>query len=466
MYTHNYEKLTYKEAEGIIAGTFTQGSESIPGECVTRSQVSYMCTQADKTMLNPVPEDGDTDELICWFDTKTNRIDPTSIQVEDITIYVGQSRTEIEYTLYPSGAEFSDEQKGQIKYTFGEGYQDYITPEWTGSNTVYVSGKKRTGDENKIPYSITCGSIVSNTAYITVKDQKDQQQDMLNAGNIVTLVYNINKLNKKAGDYITVYNSGYTNPQYSSRVDYIWAVSKEGVTQDDINPFNLPIKDITGKVRKDDQFWVTAITDDMIVDNNKVVLYLQFPKSETSIPEEIELDNPDIEKIYIPAPYKKLDRSILFRNESLETVIIDSSINEFVQNCLSYIPSLKDIYIGSDKAPSLTQTYYPGFTFVATDQGKRGNTASNVSIHIPSTATGYDASETDVWSWPGCFKAKEGNNEVRYGNYKNQTLKLQDYTKDLEALNTWQLVKDYDSKNVLYILYDRDPETGAKKLQS
>ena len=204
----------------------------------------------------------------------------------------------------------------------------------------------------------------------------------------------------------------------------------------------------------------------MIVDTNKVILYLQFPKSQTTIPEEIELDNPDIEKIYIPSPYTRLDRSILFRNESLKTVIIDSTINDFVQNCLSYIPSLENIYIGASQAPSLSQVYYPGFTFVATDQGKRGNTASNVKIHVPSTATGYNESESDVWKWPGCFKATEGNNEVRYGNYKNQTLKLSNYPKDVQAINTWSLVRDYDSQNILYILYDRDPSTGAKKVQS
>ena len=201
----------------------------------------------------------------------------------------------------------------------------------------------------------------------------------------------------------------------------------------------------------------------MIVDTNKVILYLQFPKYQTTIPEEIELDNPDIEKIYIPSPYTRLDRSILFRNEALKTVIIDSTVNNFVQNCLSYIPSLENLYIGASSAPNLSQNYYPGFTFVATDQGKRGNTASNVKIHVPSTATGYDKNDTDVWQWPGCFKATDGNNEVKYGNYKGQTLKLSSYPKDVAAINTWSLVKDYDSQNVLYILYDRDPSTGAKK---
>lgn len=464
MYTHNYEKLTYNEAKGIIAGTFTQESESIPGECITRSQASSMCSDADKTMLNPVPEDGDNNELICWFEVKTNRIDPTSIRVEDYTVYVDDIRS-ITYYLSPVDSQFPDDAK--IEWKFADGYDQYITV----SDSAYtdykdIRGVKRTGTENKIAFSVKCGDIESNTAYITVKDKKDQQQDMLSSGNTITLVYNITNLGKKAGDYLTVYNSGYTNPTSFSRVDYIWAVSTEGVTQEGVNPFELPIKNVTNNVRKDDQFWIITITDDMIVDTNKVILYLQFPKYQATIPEEIELDNPDIEKIYIPSPYTRLDKSILFRNEALKTVIIDSTVDNFVQNCLSYIPSLENLYIGASSAPKLSQNYYPGFTFVATDQGKRGNTASNVKIHVPSTATGYDKSDTDVWQWPGCFKATDGNNEVKYGNYKGQTLKLSSYPKDVAAINTWSLVKDYDSQNVLYILYDRDPSTGAKTVQS
>lgn len=464
MYTHNYEKLTYNEAKGIIAGTFTQESESIPGECITRSQASSMCSDADKTMLNPVPEDGDNNELICWFEVKTNRIDPTSIRVEDYTVYVDDTRS-ITYYLSPVDSQFPDDAK--IEWKFADGYDQYITVSDSAyTNYKDIRGVKRTGTENKIAFSVKCGDIESNTAYITVKDKKDQQQDMLSSGNTITLVYNITDLGKKAGDYLTVYNSGYTNPTSFSRVDYIWAVSTEGVTQEGVNPFELPIKNVTNNVRKDDQFWIITITDDMIVDTNKVILYLQFPKYQTTIPEEIELDNPDIEKIYIPSPYTRLDRSILFRNEALKTVIIDSTVNNFVQNCLSYIPSLENLYIGASSAPELSQNYYPGFTFVATDQGKRGNTASNVKIHVPSTATGYDKSDTDVWQWPGCFKATDGNNEVKYGNYKGQTLKLSSYPKDVAAINTWSLVKDYDSQNVLYILYDRDPSTGAKKVES
>lgn len=460
MYKHNYEKLTIPEAQSIIAGTFVQDTTSIPGECITRSYVQTLCSSSNKTITGIYPEYGDDNELLCYFEVQDNRIDPTSVTIQDVIVYVGDQKTS-RFDLHPTGSSVSDDTV--VTWNFGEGYEQYFSVS-NYKEYVYINGIKRTGEENKIPYTVKVGDLTSNTAYIIVKDKKDQQQDMLNQGNTITLVYNLDTLGKKAGDFITVYNCGYTNPTSLSRVDYIWSVSTQGEVQEGTNPFELPIKDITRDVRKSDQFWVTTITSDMIVDGNKVVLYLQFPKSQTTIPEEIELDNPDIEKIYIPSPYTRLDRSILFRNESLKTVIIDSTINDFVQNCLSYIPSLEHIYIGASQAPNLSQVYYPGFTFVATDQGKRGNTASNVKIHVPSTATGYNESESDVWKWPGCFKATEGNNEVRYGNYKNQTLKLSNYPKDVQAINTWNLVRDYDSQNILYILYDRNPESGAKEV--
>lgn len=460
MYKHNYEKLTIPEAQSIIAGTFVQDTTSIPGECITRSYVQTLCSSSNKTITGIYPEQGDDNELLCYFEVQDNRIDPTSVTIQDVIVYVGDQKTS-RFDLHPTGSSVSDDTV--VTWNFGEGYEQYFSVS-NYKEYVYINGIKRTGEENKIPYTVKVGDLTSNTAYIIVKDKKDQQQDMLNQGNTITLVYNLDTLGKKAGDFITVYNCGYTNPTSLSRVDYIWSVSTQGEVQEGTNPFELPIKDITRDVRKSDQFWVTTITSDMIVDGNKVVLYLQFPKSQTTIPEEIELDNPDIEKIYIPSPYTRLDRSILFRNESLKTVIIDSTINDFVQNCLSYIPSLEHIYIGASQAPNLSQVYYPGFTFVATDQGKRGNTASNVKIHVPSTATGYNESESDVWKWPGCFKATEGNNEVRYGNYKNQTLKLSNYPKDVQAINTWNLVRDYDSQNILYILYDRNPESGAKEV--
>ena len=460
MYKHNYEKLTIPEAQSIIAGTFVQDTTSIPGECITRSYVQTLCSSSNKTITGIYPEQGDDNELLCYFEVRDNRIDPTSVTIQDVIVYVGDQKTS-RFDLHPTGSSVSDDTV--VTWNFGEGYEQYFSVS-NYKEYVYINGIKRTGEENKIPYTIKVGDLTSNTAYIIVKDKKDQQQDMLNQGNTITLVYNLDTLSKKAGDSITVYNCGYTNPTSLSRVDYVWSVSTQGEIQEGTNPFELPIKDITRDVVKSDQFWVTTITSDMIVDGNKVVLYLQFPKSQTTIPEEIELDNPDIEKIYIPSPYTRLDRSILFRNESLKTVIIDSTINDFVQNCLSYIPSLEHIYIGASQAPNLSQVYYPGFTFVATDQGKRGNTASNVKIHVPSTATGYNESESDVWKWPGCFKATEGNNEVRYGNYKNQTLKLSSYPKDVQAINTWNLVRDYDSQNILYILYDRNPESGAKEV--
>ena len=225
MYTHNYEKLTYKEAEGIVAGTFTQESESIPGECVTRGQAQSMCEVADKTMTSPIPEDGETNELICWFEVESNRVDPTSVSVDDVIVYVDDEKI-VSFDLSPYGSSVED--STTVTWNFGEGYEQYFKVS-NYRQYVYVNGIKRTGEENKIPYTVKVGDLVSNTAYITVKDKKDQQQDMLDSGNTITLVYNITDLGKKAGDSLTVYNSGYTNPTSYSRVDHVWSVSTQGI---------------------------------------------------------------------------------------------------------------------------------------------------------------------------------------------------------------------------------------------
>ena len=298
MYKHNYEKLTIPEAKSIIAGTFVQDTTSIPGECITRSYVQTLCSSSNKTITGIYPEQGDDNELLCYFEVRDNRIDPTSVTIQDVIVYVGDQKTS-RFDLHPTGSSVSDDTV--VTWNFGEGYEQYFSVS-NHKEYVYINGIKRTGEENKIQYTVKVGDLTSNTAYIIVKDKKDQQQDMLNQGNTITLVYNLDTLNKKAGDSITVYNCGYTNPTSLSRVDYVWSVSTQGEIQEGTNPFELPIKDITRDVVKSDQFWVTTITSDMIVDGNKVVLYLQFPKSQTTIPEEIELDNPDIEKIYIPSP--------------------------------------------------------------------------------------------------------------------------------------------------------------------
>ena len=201
----------------------------------------------------------------------------------------------------------------------------------------------------------------------------------------------------------------------------------------------------------------------MIVDGNKVVLYLQFDKSTTTIPAELEYENPDIEKIYIPNPYDTFERAMVYKNSHLTTIITGASVDTLNQNCMAYLPSLKNIYIGSAAAPTLKQTYYPGFTFIDVENGNLKTTASNVIIHVPSTATGYDASETDVWKWPGCFKATTGTNTVRYGIYSGRTFQLATFTENIAAANTWSISKDYDPATLLYILYDRDPVSGAKK---
>lgn len=467
MYTHNYEKLTIPEAEKIIAGTFVQGTTSIAGECITRLYTQTLVANSDKSITSIYPETGADNELVCWFETKDNRVDPTSVRISDITVYV--NNTEIfDYTLSPYNATVPDGTQmvwsygTEVDSTYTYSYTDYISPTLIGGYDG-VTGVKSTTGTATIPYKVTIGDLESNIAYITVKDAADQQQDMLNKGNIITLVYNLTDIGVSSGGSINVYSPGYTNPVSYKRVDYVWAVSTSGVTQDDVNPFQLPIKNVSNDVYKSNEAWLLNVTDDMIVDGNKVVLYLQFDKSTTTIPVELEYENPDIEKIYIPKPYDTFERAMVYNNSHLTTIITGTSVDTLNQNCMAYLPSLKNVYIGSAAAPTLKQTYYPGFTFIDVEHGNVKTTASNVVIHVPSTATGYDASETDVWKWPGCFKATTGTNTVKYGRYSGRTFQLATFTENVAAANTWNISKDYDPATLLYILYDRDPATGAKK---
>ena len=89
MYKHNYEKLTIPEAKSIIAGTFVQDTTSIPGECITRSYVQTLCSSSNKTITGIYPEQGDDNELLCYFEVMDNRIDPTSVTIQDVIVYVG-----------------------------------------------------------------------------------------------------------------------------------------------------------------------------------------------------------------------------------------------------------------------------------------------------------------------------------------------------------------------------------------
>lgn len=468
MYTHNYEKLTIPEAEKIIAGTFVQGTTSIAGECITRLYTQTLVANSDKSITSIYPETGADNELVCWFETQDNRVDPTSVRISDITVYVNS--TEIfDYALSPYNATVPDGTEmvwsygTEVDSTYTYTYTDYISPTLIGGYNG-VTGVKSTTGAATIPYKVTIGDIESNVAYITVKDAADQQQDMLDAGNSIILVYNLTTLGKTTGDYINVYCAGI-NPQYSySRVKNVFAVTTTDADLSTTDPTKLPVRQVSSSeiTRGSTGYWTMAITSDMIVDDDKVVLYLQFDKDTTTLPAEIEYGNPHIEKIYIPNPYTTLDRALIYKNQKLTTVITGASVSTFTQGCITYAPKLTNIYIGSATAPTLKQTGYPGFTFVDVENGDLKTTASNVIIHTPSGATGYDTDSTNVWSWPGCIKATTGTNKVEYGNYKGETFKLEDFTENVAAIHTWSISNDYSVADALHILYDRD-SSGAKK---
>lgn len=467
MYYHDYEKLTIPEAESIISGTFIQGSTSISGECITRSGVNQLLTANDKSLTEIYPESGNDDELVCWFNCKANRIPATNMTVDDVTLYVGVSGygaiVNVVPEYYPSGS--TPEPNAEWELTVEDGYNDFFDAEITLNSFVHFSGKKSTAGKH-FTYTLKIGDI-SASGNVIVKDYKDMQTDLLKKGNIIALVYNLDTLGKEAGDIINVYR--YDIQVSSVSPATVWAASTEGYQPDGNNDINYPIKDVTDNILSYNQgyFRNIEITDDMIVDTNKVIIYLQY-NSTTSVPAQMLYMNNQVEKVYIPDSFKYIGNQTFYDNQELTTIILGSGIQTLNQNALGDLWSLKDLYMCMTTSPNLyNERKSEGFTF-ASSSSTADKISTNVSVHvIDSTVHGWNASETDVWKWPGCFKAKTGSYTPDYGNMQGTTIYLEKLGKGkvVTNLNTWKYVDGFapTTNAILNILYGRDATTGARK---
>lgn len=466
MYYHDYEKLTIPEAESIISGTFIQGSTSISGECITRSGVNQLLTANDKSLTEIYPESSDDKELVCWFDCQANRIPATSMTVDDVVLYVGVSgygeTTNITPTYSPSGSTPDPDASWEI--TVEEGYNEFFDANIQGNSLVRFDGKKSTAGRY-FTYTLKIGDI-SAQARVIVKDYKDMQTDLLGKGNVIALVYNLTTLGKKAGDIINVYR--YDSGVSSTYPSTVWGASTEGYQPDGDNDISYPIKDITNNIIYNQGYFRNIkITDDMIVDSNKVVIYLQY-NSTTSVPTQMLYMNNQVEKVYIPDHFENIGNQTFYDNQELTTIILGSGIKNLNQNALGDLWVLKDLYMCMNNAPNLyNERKSEGFTF-ASSSSTADKVSTNVSVHvIDSTTNNWSTSETDVWKWPGCFKAKTGSYTPDYGNMQGTTIYLEKLGKGkvVANLNTWKYVDGFapTANAILNILYGRDVSTGARK---
>ena len=466
MYYHDYEKLTIPEAESIISGTFIQGSTSISGECITRSGVNQLLTASDKSLTEIYPESGDDKELVCWFSCQANRIPATSMTVDDVILYVGVpgygETTSITPTYSPSGSTPDPDASWEI--TVEEGYNEFFDANIQDNSLIQFDGKKSTAGRY-FTYTLKIGDI-SAQARVIVKDYKDMQPDLLRKGNVIALVYNLTTLGKNAGDIINVYR--YDSGVSSTYPSIVWAASTEGYQPDGNNDINYPIKDVTNDILYNQGYFRNIkITEDMIVDSNKVVIYLQYD-STTSVPTQMLYMNNQVEKVYIPDHFENIGNQTFYDNQELTTIILGSGIKNLNQNALGDLWVLKDLYMCMNYAPNLiNEKNSEGFTF-ASSSSTADKISTNVSVHvIDSTTNSWSASETDVWKWPGCFKAKTGSYTPDYGNMQGTTIYLEKLGKGkvVANLNTWKYVDGFapTANAILNILYGRDITTGARK---
>lgn len=158
-YKHNYEYLSINEAKAIINGTFVQGSTSIGGELATKSDIDSLLDAAGKHMTSIVAGDGS--EYVCYFEWASNRVEPTSVSIQDITMTVG-GKKQLSYTVIPSNSNIDS-----VKYT--------IT---SGSDIAHIDGSYVVADKaGSAVYSIIINNSITSSANITVSNKPEEFPD-------------------------------------------------------------------------------------------------------------------------------------------------------------------------------------------------------------------------------------------------------------------------------------------------
>ncbi len=151
-YKHNYEYLSIEEAKAIINGTFVQGSTNIGGELATKSDIDSLLDAAGKHMTSIVAGDGS--EYVCYFEWASNRVDPTGVSIQDITINVGESK-QLTYNITPSNSTIDS-----VTYEIVSG-SDFAHIE----NSIIYADK-----EGLATYKVIINNSVTATANITISD--------------------------------------------------------------------------------------------------------------------------------------------------------------------------------------------------------------------------------------------------------------------------------------------------------
>lgn len=292
--------------------------------------------------------------------------------------------------------------------------------------------------------------VLRSDLYIVGKDP-----DPISEDNIITVKFYLSDINKTTGSILQTISKN----QLKETPTEIYISSNSGTYYNNINASKIKLatislddmSEVTGTIATRtggyNTFYGLTIKEDYIM-NNCIYMYFKYAVN-TTLPNSAFYNNEDIGLIYLPQPYTTADNACVWYNPKLKTIIVADSIQYCVSDCFAALPALENIYIGSSTAPALSKDDSYGFTFIdvtrATDDTPKVIICnSNVKIHVPSYATGYDADSTDVWKWPGCIKSTSTGTD---GMSDNVTL----YNR--EKLDTWTIVKDYDTIDISKLVY-------------
>lgn len=279
------------------------------------------------------------------------------------------------FSFYPLGSNYSESD-----------YNEFLTINSSIAN-------------KSIPISLT--QSINN-------DKPSNSDEAFYSDNMFTLVFNREVLNKpdkqdfalfrkdkatKLTDISNVYVAinKITNDSNNFQIDEIPISEFENANEDSKNK----------RIYKNTWFYVLNISNhpEYIINNNKIIVFIKTVKN--IIPNEMEYYNSEITACRVPSPYTKMDNACLYVNKNLQYVFLAPTIIELISDCLAGLSSLKELYIGADKAPILIDDKSQGETFNDT-VNKNPSSPSCTVYGVKGSSDSYNKG-FGVWEWPGCL---------------------------------------------------------------
>ena len=304
---------------------------------------------------------------------------------------------------------------------------DGITDESVDGNFTYLKAAEGSlKDGGEITYYLTESEGIK--AKISVSNSTSD--DKFLEDKMITLVY----------DYGIVGRTLETRPQimlYRSKTNssveaiYVATTSQSTLHQGTFDVIEIKKTDKT-YITNDGTFYVLNISNhhELVVNGNKVIVFLKLIGD--NVPDEMQYYNGNITAVRIPTPYTKLDNACLYCNTSLHHLFLGNTISLLVSDCLAGFASIKEMYFGYEKAPTLKKGNGTGHTFRDTYRNSQASSKDCIIYGVKGSYDSYHVDSNDPWQWDGCIYADVSDRSDINNSTKTWRIDTDTYTVDKE----------------------------------